>query len=141
MRSRTNRVRRSTPTRRNWPAQSRRQAGVRRQPTRRYQPTRRRDYGGRRPYSRESRFHALHLGRNLHSAIAAGAALTIAVVGAAFLMGGFKHAPVAVNDPVVADQIVYTARTANDAAVTLPSRVQGDLSQAARAACPRPRST
>jgi hypothetical protein len=136
MRSRTTRARRNTPARRRTPTRHSRPTPTRRRATAtaRRQPARRRDRAPRRPYRRGGRGSAPHLGRSLHSAILAGLAVTAVAIAAVFLLGAVKRAPVAASTPLpVAAQIVYTARTANDAAIALPGAVQNDLTKAADA--------
>jgi outer membrane protein OmpA-like peptidoglycan-associated protein len=63
-------------------------------------------------------------------------ALAVAVIlltGGGGLLHGNSRAAVAAVGPAVADQIVYTARTANDAAITLPGVVQDELVKAGQA--------
>jgi hypothetical protein len=80
----------------------------------------------------------------LKTAIVAGSALVvIAVVAAVLAAGGWQairrdlasHTGPAPADPPgpVASQVIYTARTANDAPIILPATVQADLRQAALA--------
>jgi hypothetical protein len=71
------------------------------------------------------------------TAIVAGAALVAVVIAVVFLSGGFRgihdfRPAGSVGGPAgaVAGQFVYTARTANDAAITLPVAVQDSLRQA-----------
>jgi hypothetical protein len=64
----------------------------------------------------------------------AGLVVSAVAIAAGFLLGAVKRAPVAAATALpVADQIVYTARTANDAAITLPGAVSNDLTEAANA--------
>jgi len=128
------RVRHAAPSRRTRPAPARRRASAR------CQPPRRRDHGLRRPYPRGHRRFPLHFGKSLTKVVIAGFLMTTLAVTTAFfadgapIFRGAKHTPVAAISPAqVADQIVYTARTANDAAVTLPGAVQDDLVKAGRA--------
>jgi DNA-binding XRE family transcriptional regulator len=81
----------------------------------------------------------LNAGRSLRMAIVAGsAAVVIAVVVTVLASGGLRAVTRDLGQPgpaagpagSVADQVVYTARTANDAAITLPPAVQQDLLQA-----------
>jgi hypothetical protein len=77
----------------------------------------------------------LNAGRSWRTAIVAGSVVAvIAVVVAVLASGGLRdlgHQGTAPDPPgSVADQVVYTARTANDAAITLPAEVQQDLLQA-----------
>jgi hypothetical protein len=73
--------------------------------------------------------------------VLAGALVAAFAVGVIFLMGGgslFQHGRIGaiVADPApasVAAQIIYTARTANDAAITLPAVVHDDLVKAGQA--------
>ena len=95
----------------------------------RRQPTRRR--GG---YGRGARTSQLRFGRPL---VAAVAAAVIVLAGASYLVAHHRArvagAPGPGPDPVaesVADQFVYTARTADDAVITLPGVVQDTLRQA-----------
>jgi hypothetical protein len=82
----------------------------------------------------------LNAGKSLKMAIVAGSvAVVIAVVVAVLAGGGIQavarglagHTGPAPGGPPgpVADQVVYTARTANDAAITLPTVVQQNLFQ------------
>jgi outer membrane protein OmpA-like peptidoglycan-associated protein len=71
----------------------------------------------------------------------AGAAVLVIAVVVTFLAGGshliheFRPASGSPSDPPgsAAEQVVYTARTANDAAITLPAAVQQNLVQAGKA--------
>lgn len=82
------------------------------------------------------------IGRSLKTAIVAGVAVTVVVAVVAFLAHGFPRgqvipmtggpesspSPAGLAGPV-AGQFVYTARTANDAAITLPAVVRAGLRQ------------
>jgi hypothetical protein len=110
-----------------------------------YQPPRRgrastRRTNRRNPYRRR-RGSRLNAGKSLKTAIVAGTVAVVIAAIAAVLAGGRWQAierdlaghtgPVPVDLPgSVADQFVYTARTANDAAITLPAAVQQNLLQA-----------
>lgn len=83
----------------------------------------------------------MNAGKSLTTAIVAGSVVVVIAVVAAVLAGGglravardfVGHTSPAPADPPgsVADQFIYTARTANDAAITLPSAVQQNLLQA-----------
>ena len=76
--------------------------------------------------------------------MAGAVAVVLAIVVAALADGGFsaiKHhlaghqGPLVPGDPPssVTDQIIYTTRTANDAAIVLPAAVQRTLFQAGQA--------
>ena len=133
MRTRT-RVRRPAPPRRGRSARTRGRARGRYQPTRRGRTnTRRRNPYRQRPGSR------YNFGRSLTTAVVVGSVVAvIAVVVTGLAGGGFRavarnlgHTGPAPDPPVsVADQVVYTARTANDAAITLPGAVHNNLLQA-----------
>ena len=83
---------------------------------------------------------AYNAGRSLTTAIVAGSAVVVIAVVVAVLAGGGIRAvardfvgrtnPAPDPPDSVADQFIYTARTANDAAITLPSAVQQNLLQA-----------
>src|ERR1700722_1862848 len=129
MRTSRNPVRRAA-SRPNSPPGARRRPVVRRQPPRRG--------AGHRPYASARGGFWPTPGRSPKriGLAVAGAALALAVVLfadrhllTAFHAGG---AP-AGSASLVADQVVYTARTANDAAVTLPEPVQQQLSSAGKA--------
>lgn len=148
MRTRRPRVRRGAPPRRRNPTRSRRgstrtrgRARVGRQPARRPASTRR-PVSSRRPHRRNARASRFAIGKSLKTAIVAGVAVTAVVAVVAFLAHGFPRVqPVVVTGgpegpatqvgPAgpVAGQFVYTARTANDAAITLPAVVQARLRQ------------
>ena len=133
-------VRRGASARRRRPTRSRGRARLR------YQPPRRGRTNGRRPNSRNPyrrpRRSSSNPGRSLKTAVVAGtAAVLVAIVAAVLAGGGFNaikrelasHAgPATPGDPPssVAVQVVYTARTANDAAIVLPAAVQQSLYQA-----------
>lgn len=136
---------RRTGVRRGGSARRRRPTRTRGRARSRYQPRRGRTYGrrpnSRNPYRRPRRSSS-NPGRSLKTAIVAGTvAVLVAIVVAVLAGGGFgsikrdlaSHAgPPTPGDPPssVADQIVYTARTANDAAIVLPAPVQDKLLQA-----------
>ncbi len=93
----------------------------------RQQSARRRSrYGGR------ARTSQLSVGKSLTAVIAAAVVALAAYLAA----HGTAHAatsPPGATGGTVAGQFVYTARTANDAAITLPGVVQDNLLQAGRA--------
>jgi hypothetical protein len=103
----------------------------------RYQPPRRRRTNAR-PANRHNPYRPrgvsrLTVGKSLKRALVAGAVAVVIAVVVAALAGGFRGFPQ--PDPTgatgsVADQVIYTARTANDAAIRLPATVQQDLRQA-----------
>jgi hypothetical protein len=85
-------------------------------------------------YGRRARTPQLHVGKALVAAIVVGVAV---LAGAGYVLG--RHGIRADGPPgggpetvaiLVADQLIYTARTANDAAIILPGVVQADLFQA-----------
>jgi hypothetical protein len=128
MRSRKTRVRRGTSPR-SRPAQARRRGRVR------PQLPRRRVQSRRRPYGRGQRGLQLNPGKSLRTAIMAGLLVTVLAVaavitGGASLFKGANRLASATSPVKVAGQIVYTVRTANDSAITLPGVVQGNLVQA-----------
>jgi hypothetical protein len=138
MRTRRARVRRSARPRRHRPTRPRGSARGRYQQTSRGQASTRRKNTRRNPYRRRPGSR-LNTGRSLKTAIAGGtAAAVVAVVVAVLAGGGLRTAardlghtgPAPAPPASVADQVIYTARTANDAAITLPSAVQGNLLQA-----------
>jgi hypothetical protein len=148
MRTRRTRVRRGAPLRRGRSNRTGGRARSRYQPTRRGRPnTRRRNMrrpNTRRPYNRRRNPYrgrpvsSLNTGMSLKSAIMIGAAaVVVAVVVAVLAGGGFRaaardlgHTGPAPGAPgSVADQFIYTARTANDAAIALPAAVQQNLLQ------------
>ena len=118
-RSRSARTRRPTRIRR--PVRARERALVRRQPGRR-----RGRYGGR---TRTS----LRLGTPLVTVAVMVAVVVAAVASYLLARHGIRAAgdPASGTPPTTAAQIVYTARTADDAAVILPGVVQDNLRQAA----------
>ena len=127
MGSRSRRVRRGVSSRRGRPTRTRGYAKVRHRPARRGG-----HYGHRaRPpgrYGHRARTPRLSLGRPL---VAVGVAIVLAVAGYAVahhLVGvaGAAARPADVGAP----QFIFTARTANDAAITLPDVVQDNLRQA-----------
>ncbi len=141
------RARRSAPPRRRRSTRTRGRARVRYQPTRSRRASTRRRAGTRNPYRRSARAPRVTIGRSVKTAIVA-ACVVIVVAVAVLAGGGFRvfHDFRIVGHPgptdpgptdpgpagtgPVADQLVYTARTANDAAITLPGAVQDDLRQA-----------
>jgi hypothetical protein len=124
-------VRRGASARRRRSTRTRGRAGVRHRPTRGGRTNTRRQHYSRRRGSR------LNAGRSLQTAVVAGAvAVAIALVVALLASGGLRAiqrniSHTTPNDPPgsVADQVIYTARTANDAAIILPAAVQADLRQ------------
>src|SRR6266571_6359213 len=146
MRTRRPRVRRGAPPRRRNSTMRRRgstrargRATARRQPTRRRPASTRRPVGTRRPQRRNVRVSRFDIGKSLKTAIVAGVAVTAVVAVVAFLAHGFPRgqavpmtggpaSPAGLAGPV-AGQFVYTARTANDAAIALPAVVQAGLRQ------------
>ncbi|MGP0022456.1 MAG: hypothetical protein ACLPKE_03710 [Streptosporangiaceae bacterium] len=130
MRTSRTRIPRAAASGRSRPARARSRAAVRRQPPRRAP--------GRRPYAPRRSGLGLTTGRSLKRpglAVAAVAALALAVAlladGSHLLNAFHVHTrasavPAGSLSPV-ADQVVYTARTANDTAVTLPEMVQQRL--------------
>jgi len=138
---------RRTSVRRGASARRRRSTRTRgRARSRRQTPRRGRTYG-RRPDSRNPYRRPRRSSRNpgwslKTAAIVAGTVVVVVAVVAAVLAGGgfnaikrelASHAgPPTVGDPPgsVADQIVYTARTDNDAAIVLPAAMQDKLLQA-----------
>jgi len=137
MRTSRTRVRRpATPRRRGRPTRTRGRAKGRYQPTRRGRTT----TGRRNPYRRRpgSRYYA---GRSLATAVVVGCVVVLVAVVIAVLAGGDFRAVArdlghpgpgpnpSPSSPAV-DQVVYTARTANDAAITLPGAVENTLLQA-----------
>ena len=138
MRTKRTRARRPAPPRRGLSARTRGRARDRYRSARGGRPTARRPAARRRnPYRRRpsSRYNP---GRSLKTAIVAGsAAVVIAVVVAVLAGGGFRavertigqQGPVPDPPGSVAGQVIYTARTANDAVITLPAVVQQNLRQ------------
>lgn len=145
MRTRRPRARRGRSARRRQSTRTHGRARVRNQSTRRSRTytrrsntrgtnTRRRNPYRRRPVSR------LNPRESLKTAIVVGSvAVVIAVVVAVLAAGGLRvverdiahKSPTPADPPSsAADQLIYTARTANDAAITLPSVVQENLSRA-----------
>jgi hypothetical protein len=143
------RGRHPAPSRRSRPARARTRGryqsarrgrtSTRRTSTRRTS-TRRTSTRRRNPY-RPRRAPRLNTGKSLKTAIAAGAAAVVIAVLVAVLAGGGVRAfardlaghtspgPV-VNPPSsIAGLVIYTARTANDAAISLPAVVQQNLFQ------------
>lgn len=148
MRTRRTRVRRGASPRRRRSTRTRGRAMVRHQPPRRRTNTSRRTNTRRRantrrnPYRRSARARGLNLGKSLKTAIVAGSVVAVIAAVVAFLAGGLHDfrptgvtGPPGVTSPAgaVADQFIYTARTANDATITLPGVVQDDLRQAGMA--------
>ena len=149
MHTRRPRVRRGAPPRRRNSTRTRRgstrthgRATARRQPARRRPASTRRPVSSRRPHRRNARASRFAIGKSLKTAIGAGVAVTAVVAVVAFLAHGFPRVqPVVVTGgpagpatqvgPAgpVAGQFVYTARTANDAPITLPAVVQAGLRQ------------
>jgi hypothetical protein len=135
MRRRRTRVRRRAAPRRSWPTRDRGRS------TARHQPPRHRTYGSRRrPYRRGHSRLGVHLGRSLKTTLAAAAVVTVLAAVVVFLVGrgsmfhAIRRAPVAATSQAsAADQLIYTARTANDAAIELPPEVQGELTKAGQA--------
>jgi outer membrane protein OmpA-like peptidoglycan-associated protein len=130
MRTNRTRVRRGTPHRRRGPTRTHGRATVR------HQPPRRSTYTRRRNNRRAARTPRPTIGKSFKTAFVAGVVVTVIVAVIAFLARGFPGVqsiritggtPSA--DPV-AGQFIYTARTANDAAITLPGVVQAALRQA-----------
>jgi hypothetical protein len=130
---RRTRARRHAPARRGRPARTRGRAKGR------YRSTYRSRTNTRRNLYRRRRVSRLNASKSLKTAVAAGslAVVVIAVVVAVLADGGlravardFTHTTP--NDPAgsVAGQVLYTARTANDAVITLPAAVQQNLLQA-----------
>lgn len=127
MRSRTTRGHRGASPRRGRPTRARGHAASRHYPVRR---------GGRtpmhhRPAPRRGRYshsRAAHPG-HIKALVAAGviaAALAAAYYLAVKPSGPTPHGPIT-GPGTVAGQYIYTARTANDATVTLPGTVRSDL--------------
>ena len=147
MRTSRPRVRRGAPPRRRNSTRTRRgstrthgRATARRQPARRRPVNTRRPVSTRRPQRRNARASRFAIGKSLKTAIVAGVVVTAVVAVVAFLAHGFPRVqPVVVTGgpegpatqagPAgpVADQFVYTARTANDAPIALPAVVQAGL--------------
>jgi len=125
MRTRT-RVRRGAPPRRGRSTRARGRAI-----THHYQPARRRAPHGRRaPHRRNARGSQLSSGKSWITAIVVA---VVVLAGAGYLV--VQHdtrAAGAATGPAgpVAGQFIYTARTADDAAITLPGVVQAGLRQA-----------
>jgi hypothetical protein len=140
MRTSRPRVRRGAPPRRRNSSRTRRgSTRTRGRATARRQPARRRPVSTRRPQRRNAQASRFAVGRSLKAAIVAGVVVTAVVAVVAFLVHGFPRVqPVVVTGgsatqmgPAgpVADQFVYTARTANDAPIALPAVVQAGLRQ------------
>jgi hypothetical protein len=134
MRTSRTRVRRSAPPRRRRPTRVRGRAVVRHQPTRRRGGGANRRRGGRRPYGRGYGGLKRYVAAPLKTAILAAILVTVLAVAVIFLTGrdSLFHSTGAADVATgpagtVADQIVYTARTDNDAAITLPSTIQAGL--------------
>ena len=116
---RRTRVRRSASRRGGRSTRARGRAMVRRRPVRR-----------RGRYGRRVRASRWNFGRSLTAAILVGAAVVLA--GATYLVvhSGIRAAGAAIRGAgTVAAQFIYTARTANDAAITLPAVVTDRLLQ------------
>lgn len=136
---------RRTSVRRGASARRRRSTRTRGRARFRDRPRRGRTYSrpsnSRNPYRRPRQSNS-HPGRSVKTAVVAGAvAVLVAIVVAALAGGGFNAikrelashtGPATVGDAPssVAEQVVYTARTANDAAIVLPAAVQDKLFQA-----------
>ncbi len=145
MRTSRQRVRRGASPRRRTSTRSRRgSTRTRGRPTARRQPARR-PASTRRPQRRNAQASRFAIGKSLKAAIVAGVVVTAVVAVVAFLAHGFPRVqpvvatggpegpapqvgPAGAAGPVVG-QFVYTARTANDAAITLPAVVQAGLRQ------------
>ena len=139
MRTRRTRIRRGAPPRRGRSTWTRGRARGRYRPTRGGRPLPADPPPPPQPYRRRpgSRYNSA---RFLKSAIAVGSvAVVIAVVVAVLAGGGLMRSretsatrrPTLADSPdSVAGQVVYTARTANDAAIALPAAVQHNLFQA-----------
>jgi hypothetical protein len=140
MRTRRTRVRRPAAPRRGRSTATRGRARGGYRPTRRGRTsTRRTNIRRRNPYRRRPG-SPYQPGRSLTTAIVAGSVAVVTVVVVAILAGGgFRafardlvgHASPAPNDPPgsPAADVIYTARTENDAVITLPATVQQNLLQ------------
>jgi hypothetical protein len=143
MRTSRPRARRGAPPRRRNSSRTRRGSiRTRGRATARRQPARRRPVSTRRPQRRNARVSRFAVAKSLKTAIVAGVVVTAVVAVVAFLAHGFPRvqpvvvtggpegtATQAVPASPVADQFVYTARTANDAPIALPAVVQASLRQ------------
>src|SRR6266487_308260 len=138
--SSSSRVRRTAPSRRSRPARPHQRARARPQPSRRRDHSSRRA-SGRRPYVRGRQQPRLDISRSLTRAVVAGSAVTALVLAVLLLAGNVSllrwlqvgnrtvAVPTGATGPV-AEQLAYTVRTANDAAITLPGAVQEQLIRA-----------
>src|ERR1700733_3131013 len=117
------------------PPRRRRSSTLRRSLNGRRSPSRRRSLDRRRSLSRRRRSSRWSADRSLRTALVVGSVVVVLAVLVALLagvgLGRFKR-DLGLGSPAaaagsVAYQVVYTARTANDAAIALPAAVQKDL--------------